>query len=381
MTSDPAGQLLSLLRLRGGPLTDEAGAMWRALSASRGYDGVVQREGATLWLYRRLHDRGVPLDSPAGAMLRQSAHEQLMLGLRVDGETRAVAMILRTAAIPFVPIKGPARRIAAGLYPYADARATSDVDVLVAEARVREAFDTLVKHGYQPAIDPKLSRAEHFHLSPLMGERGVAVELHTSTAPWLTPSDAWQRQSNDFDTIRWEGQDFVISGATELLWHGMAHAFIDGADGFRLRTFLDGAVVIASGRSIDWACLAQRIAAGEIREAERGTAVPARQLKRWIATAGMLAGVAVPAEFAADGQYPVARMLHWKSLVLHAGVGRAARERLVEEAVRSETGMSLTPSPQGASTWVRGRRRVATALARAGYASWRAALSAPRGSP
>ncbi|MBA2293104.1 MAG: nucleotidyltransferase family protein [Gemmatimonadales bacterium] len=379
MISDAVAHLLELLRIRGAPSTTDASAMWHAVSACPEYDTLLQREGATLWLYRRLHDCGVTLDSAAGATLRQSAHQQLMFGLRVDDETLAVTRILRGATIPFSPIKGPARRIAAGLYPYADARSTSDVDLLVPEARAIDAYDALVQHGYQPVGNPRQSRPEHFHLPALMGQRGVAVELHTSTAPWLSPTEAWRRQSNAPDTIRWEGQDFEISNATELLWHGMAHAFIDGADGFRTRTFLDGAVVMASGRSIDWTCITQRITAGEIRGAESGAAVPPRLLRRWIATAGMLAGVAAPAEFALDGEYPIARLFHWKSLVLRANVGRAARERLIEEAVRSEVGMLLTPSHPGDPAWVRLRRRVATASARGLYVGWRATLGSARG--
>lgn len=379
VTSDAVAHLLALLRIHGAPSTTDASAMWHAVSTCPGYDTLLQREGATLWLYRRLHDCGVSLDSTAGTTLRESAHQQLMFGLRVDDETLAVTRILRGAMIPFSPIKGPARRIAAGLYPYADARSTSDVDLLLPEARANDGYDVLVKHGYQPVGEPRVSRPEHFHLPGLMGPRGVAVELHTSTAPWLSPMEAWRRQSNAPDPVRWEGHEFEISNATELLWHGMAHAFIDGAEGFRIRTFLDGAVVMASGRSIDWSCIRQRIAAGEIRGAESGAAVPPRLLRRWIATAGMLAGIAAPADLAVDHEYPIARLLHWKLLVLRANVGRAGRERLIEEAVRSEVGMSLTPSHRGDTARVRVRRHVATASARGLYVGWRATLGSTRG--
>lgn len=380
MTPDIVTDLLRLLRLHGTPSVTEATAIWESVSGCAEHEALLQREGATLWLYRRLHDCGVSLAAPPGAALRESAHKQLMFGLRVDHETLAVASILRGEGIPFSPIKGPARRIAVTLYPYADARATADVDLLVPEARAHDAYDALTKHEYHPVAEPGTDETEHFHLPALMGPRGVAVELHTSTAPWLSPAEAWRRQSDAPDDVRWEGQEFAVSNATELLWHGMAHAFIDGAEGFRLRTFLDGAVVIASGQSIDWSRITQRIAAGEIRGAESGTAVPPRLLKRWIATAAMLAGVAVPAGFAPDGEYPIARLLHWKSLVLGAGVGRAARERLIEEAVRSEVGMALTPPHGGDPSWVRARRRVATGSARGFYVGWRATLGSARGS-
>lgn len=311
------------------------------------------------------------MNPPLGGVLRQAAHEQLLRGLRVDEEIRAVAEMLRDGGIRFAVIKGPARRIAAELYPYADARSTSDVDLLVPEAQGREAWQILVDRGYERATEPEPWQADHFHLPPLWNQRRVAVELHTSTAPWLTPSESWERESTDCDTARQDGIEFEIASATELLWHGMAHAFIDGAEGFRLRTFLDGAVVIGSQRPIDWSRIEHRITGGEIRDGERGGAVSPRLQRRWIATAGVLAGIAVPEEFAVDGCYPLSRILRWKALALQAAIGRAARERLLEEGIRSETGMALTPSPADASRWAGRRRRIASAAARAGYIGWR----------
>ncbi len=373
MTSSAVSRLLMVLQLRGTPTSADTAALWRDLTSCRGLVQLIEGEGATLWLYRRFHDLQQPLDGAPGPALRQSAHTGLLQGLRIDGELRTVAAILRAAGLPFAPIKGPARRIAKDAYAYADARSTSDVDLLLPAGRVRAAWDMLVRHGYRPAGDGSASGTDHFHLPPLLGPADVAVELHSSTMPWLDPAEAWQRHAIEGETMSWEGDQYTISCATELLWHGLAHAFIDGAEGFRLRTFLDGAVIIGSERAIDWPRVAGRIARGEIRGAEGGAAVPPVMLHRWIATAAMLAGAAVPDEFTAAGRFPLARILRWKLMVIRSSAGRAGRQRLIEEAVRSELGMALTPTPRGASPLVRGRRRVATALARAGYGAWRAA--------
>ncbi|MGH7592715.1 MAG: nucleotidyltransferase family protein, partial [Gemmatimonadales bacterium] len=205
MTSNQARSLLALLRLDGGPSRDEARAMWLALAGCPVLELLLRLEGATLWLYRRLHDLGVPTAPPLGAVLREAAHQQLMFGLRVDEETRAIAEILRDGGIRVVMIKGPARRLAAKLYPYADARSTSDVDLLVPERQDRGAWQLLVGRGYERATEPEPWQAGHFHLPPLWNRRRVAVELHTSTAPWLTPSEAWRRVLADRDMVSQDG--------------------------------------------------------------------------------------------------------------------------------------------------------------------------------
>jgi len=339
---------------------------------------IIESQGAALWLYRRLHALGIDLGGAAGAALRRSAHESIASGLRVDGETMAVTAILRDAGIAVAPIKGPARRIATDFYPYADARSTLDVDLIVPRSVAFAAHEILVQHGYAPVRAPEDAIADHFHLPALIGQRAVAVELHVSTAPWLSPDEAWSRQSAGADVIARDGAEFNIAGPTELLWDAMSHAFIDGPAGFRLRGFLDGAVIIAAQRAIDWDVIAGRMAAGEIRDPENGHPVAPGQMRRWIATAGKLAGLPLPPEFEFDGQYPLESMLHWRSLVVQRVSGRPIRHRLIEESIRCEAGMPLTPCPKDCSIWARIRRRTATTLARGAYCCWRSQYQAGR---
>jgi hypothetical protein len=193
-----------------------------------------------------------------------------------------------------------------------------------------------------------------------------------STSPWITPAEAWRRATQHADDVEWGGSSFQIGNATELLWHGMSHSFVDGSIGFRLRTFLDGAVILASGRAVDWSIIEHRIAGDEVRIAESEQVVSPTLQWRWIATAALLAGVAVPRAFEECKPFPIARLLQWKAMSRRMNVGRAMHGRLVEEATRAEFGMPLTPSHDNDSAIARGRRRFATTAARVGYLGWRA---------
>ena len=363
--------ILDLLRLRGGPDAAAVAEAWKRASADPMLATLLRLEGAELWLYRRLRTLGLTSDPALAEALRTAAHRDALIGLRVDEETEAVAGILTGAGIPFSLIKGPARRAAASLYPFADARSTSDVDLLVPEARGDEAWQALAAAGYV-AVDPEGTPDEHFHLPPLWSARRVAVELHTSTSAHVTPADAWRRATDGADTVTWAGRTLSVGSATELLWHGLSHAFMHGGDGVRLRTFLDGAAILASGRAIDWAVIESRIASGEVRNPESDALVQPRELRRWIATSALLAGVEVPAAITSDGRCPLAQLLRWRTLALGAPIGRAGRGRLLEEAARCEFGMSLTPTLAHQSRLRWARRFVASAAARAVYIGWRA---------
>ena len=376
MPAADAALVLDLLRLRGGPDAGSVAEAWLRASGNPILPALLRLEGAELWLYRRLRELKLSSEPALAEALRAAAHGDALLGLRVDEETEAVAGILTGAGIPFSLIKGPARRAAAARYPFADARSTCDVDLLVPEAVAEPAWAALTAAGYEP-VDPSGTPDEHFHLPPLWTARRVAVELHTSTSAWVAPAEAWRRVTDGADVVQWAGRGVPVGSATELLWHGLSHAFMHGGDGVRLRTFLDGASILASGHAIDWSVVESRIDGGEVRNPESGAAFRPRELRRWIATAGMLAGVDVPPAMSRDGRCPLTQLLRWRSMALGAPVGRAGRGRLLEEAARSEFGMPLTPTlpHQSRYRWV--RRFVASAAARAAYVGWRAITPAP----
>src|SRR5207253_6383109 len=188
--------------------------------------------------------------------------------------------------------KGAARRRSSDLFPYADARATHDVDVLVPAARAREAWDLLCRAGYERT--PPNGRGEgHFHLPPLWDAQRVAVELHTSTSEAVAPAEAWRRATTGGRAVERAGVQVALPAPTELLWHGLTHALRHRADAFRLRFLLDGAAILATPVPFDWGDIESRLGSGEV--ARPRTALV------WLAAAAALAGRRQPSPLAAPG--------------------------------------------------------------------------------
>lgn len=372
------GLLLDLLclgkRLPSDPRHDVA-QQWRALSRAPGLPALVAYEGAELWLYRQLHAQRLESAPGFDERLRLAAHRDSIRGIRIDDEAVAVLGTLRDAGVPCVLIKGQARRAAVSIYPWADARTSSDVDLLVPADRAAHAWDLLIAAGYTPAVDPSRSYAGHFHLTPVWSGRGVAVELHTSTSPEVPAAEAWRRALDQADALTWSGVEVIVPSATELLWHGMAHALLDGPAALRLRSLLVGAIILASGRPIDWDRIHRRVHAGEVREGDTGFPLNPEVQHAWLAVAARLAGTELPPLPGMGHSLPMDALLRWRHRVLGARLGRAARERLLDEAARSELRLPLMPSAPTVAAWKRARRFVSTATARACYRGWRATAS------
>ena len=346
--------LLEILRLGSelppgpGPETTER---WRVLSADPGLTRLIRYEGAELWLFRRLRELRLASAPGFEEQLRSAAHRDTIRGIRIDEEATAVLSTFRNAGLPCALIKGQARRAAVTIYPWADARTSSDVDLLLPAGQARQAWDLLIAAGYSPAVDPEVFTTTH-HLMPVWSERKVAVEIHTTTSSLVTPAEAWHRATAQADRLIWSGLPVTIPSATELLWHGLAHAFhaYHFPAATRLRSLLDGAAILNSGREIDWDCIRQRIVSGEVRggggrEGEPAFTVPADIQYGWVSAAAILAGMELPLPIEVRTSMPIGPLLRWRRSALSAPVGRAARERLLEEAARCELRLPRTPSP------------------------------------
>jgi len=370
MSRHPARALAATLRLR--PAGDAASLRdaWRALDA-RAAAAAVAWEGGTQWLLRRLAALGLEDAVPeaVGAALRARASAERAHGLLVDAEADGVLRLLNERGVPCVAIKGTARRAAAARYPFADARDTLDVDLLLPAARVEETWNDLRSRGWDYVTEPSATPAGHYHPPPLKGPNGIGVELHRSTGPGVAPAEAWRRATRAGEDLVWHGVPVRVPNATELLWHGLAHAVQMGPAGFRLRYFLDGASIMASGAALDWELVASRLAAGD--EADP------RLARAWLAAAADLAGPP-PVPAAADGGFDLERALAWRLRVLAGGDG-AFRERLLEEGTRAELGVGTTPVVAGTGPFRQARRWVAGRVARAAYRAWRTTAGPPPG--
>ena len=270
------------LRLGGGSAAASCAEQWRD-ARTTGVPRLVVFEGCALWLERRLRQLGVAevVEPGFAGWLRQRAHTEVAQNLLVDAQIEAVAARLAEWGVPHVFLKGAARRAAAELYPFADARATHDVDVLVPAHAARTVWERLRLAGYEPALPPDETPPEHHHLPALWDRTRVAVEVHCSTAPAVPPEVAWARTSAGACDVARSGSPLWVPSATELLWSGLTHSLRHRANGFRLHFLLDGAAVWASQRPIDWEEIARRLAGGEAGRRRRAGA--------WLGAAAWLA--------------------------------------------------------------------------------------------
>jgi hypothetical protein len=160
-----------------------------------------------------------------------------------------------------------------------------------------------------------------------------------------------------------------IPCATELLWHALTHALHHRQRGFRLRFYLDAAVIMASGREVRWSTIMERL-----REPE----VPDRSLAvRWLRAAAELAGSELPALGGPLPESPVRHGLEWRLAVFGRPVSyQPWREKLLDEGTRAQLGMELAPLVATRSMAVQARRRLATLAARGAYHVWRVTRAA-----
>ena len=366
--------LVDTLRLGAVPDGDLA-ARWRRVD-TRNLPDLIAHEGAAIWLFRRLRAAealdGLPAD--IGDRLRQQAFEATALRMEVEVEAATVLTLLDRARIPVILIKGVARCALAEHYPYLDARATQDVDLLVPLERIGDAGATLQADGYVPALPPYTGVVPRHHHLPALHKGRISVELHESTSMRVRPDVAWARANERSETLDWAGQQVRVSSTTELAWNAIAHAMEDEAAGFCLHRFLEVAALVSNGAPIDWAILVERSATQEAFDARAAVTDRRRVVFNWIA--GALALVA--AERRPIGldlpEFDLRELLAWRLAVLRARprFGRAFAGRLLAEGTRSLVGMPLEQSPPGAARWGRIRRRVAGQVSRLAVRGWRA---------
>ena len=371
MSAPAVGLLLDTLRLHGAPSDESLRARWATTNLS-GLNRLVRFEGVEVWLARRARAVGAVPPGPQARVMRQLAQHTTAQNMRIDAQTQRVLDVLDAAGMPVALIKGQARRAAAGRYPFADARAISDVDLLVPEATAEASWRALCAQGFRPLYPDGSPWVVTHHLPVLTSDDLVTVELHTTLAPTLSPAEAWARATTDPDTVTWAGRTVRVPNATELLWQALHHAVADGTRGYRLKTFLNVACILAGEGPIAWDVVAARIAAGEIRHDETGPAIAAERIHRDLAVAAELAGVPIPVALHPHRAVRIDALLAWRLAVLKAPVGESMRDRLLEEGLRVEAQLPVTPvSPERGALRAL-RRRTASRVARLLYRSWAA---------
>jgi hypothetical protein len=347
VTVRTAALLLETLRLDEHAEPEELRAAWMNADTTR-LGLLVQFEGCALWLRRRLGeinalDAG---DRRFRVWLEHRSREISARNILVDAQTDRVARALSDGDVPFVLIDGAARRALVDTVPYADARATNDVDVLIPAESARHAWDHLRRVGYEPAVLPadrsSVTQAGHFHLQTMWDRWRVAVELHTSTSHAVSAGEAWRRVSSGARRVERAGALVsVLSDPTELVWEALTQALEHDWEAFRLRFLLDATVIWAAGMSVNWAEITRRLDAPEVRN--RYYAV------QWLGAAAALAGVSLPEELA-DRVKPfdlrlvlTSRLALIRRMTLHGRLGARLLDTLAYAAMAADR---WTPRPQ-----------------------------------
>lgn len=366
MTPNAAELLYQTVRMRGGWDAARLREAWLRLNPA-GLRELVSYEQVTIWLYRRLRELGVGDELPPAfwTWLIRRARVETANGLMVEAEAIRLAELLAAGGVPAVFLKGIARRLLADRYPYIDARATIDVDVLLPAEHASSVWEDLKKSGYKFVADPNLTPVDLWHLIPLAGANRVAVEIHTSTSREIKPPDAWRRQMFESQVITRDKLQLRVPSVTELFWHTLTHAAADHSMAFRLHHMLDAAVLMASDAAIYWDVITERLESRELRNRDA--------LLRWLQAAAELAGVPLPIRVGSMPRpFPMLRVLRWRLAAFRrAGDRPRLLEKLLEEGTRIEAGMPMQELVKGKELSLHARRRTASMVARGSYYTWR----------
>ena len=382
--------LLDTLRLAPDTIDATLAARW-ARADDTALVTLAKYEGAEIWLARRLRAHGITLGAASADALDAAALRARARTMRADAALESVLEAFRATQVECVLLKSAALRRLTARLPYADARTSADVDVLVSPADGDHALGVLRARGWSlldlaevvqtgdlavPAPSERgtrrasLAAQPKHHLPSVADASGVAIELHLSTGPSVRPMEAWRRAITARVQATVGTHQAWVPTDTWLLVHAVTHALSDTMEsargGLRLRHWLDGAVLIAGGE-LRWDLIRERVETGELG--------PSALARSWLWSAATLAGVPLGIDEIGPGDLaplPLERLLAWRLHVLarHAATDRWG-QKLLEEGARTEIG--LAPElPWKPETWrVRLRRRSAQLAARASYRWWR----------
>ena len=370
MKRTTAEQLLGALRLIDNEVTANARVSWTDADI-QGVRALLLFEGAELWLYRQVQRGRINVPDALKSDLRTAAHRISVINMRVDAQTIAVTNLLRTESIPWVLMKGQARRAAVAIYPFADARLVSDVDLLLPEAQAKSAWQLLCIQGFRRVFTGDVAWSADHHLPALIDDSNVSVELHTTTMMSVPPAEAWHRLAENGDEVQWNGIVTHVPNATELVWQALSHGAADASEGYTLKAFLSVAAILAVNDNIDWPLIHGRVWNSETLDAVTQQPVPRELLKNFLDISAGLAGIAVPPVLAARPRARIVPLLVWRAWVLSSSLPKALQGRMLEESTRVEVWQPISPFVSGAGAYRNLRRRISSIIARTAYVLWR----------
>ena len=268
ITADLDALFLSLLQLHPDPVTQQA-ALAR-LSAADGEALVAKAidQKVVGLVYQNL--QALPQGTVPEAMLtplRAASQRAARFNLTLVRELKTILAALNRATIPVIVLKGA--YLAQAIYPQLHLRQMGDMDLLVPQDRVIEAYALVQSLGYglddpsmtdldDTPLEIALTLAQGNHLTPLRRGPGLPlVELHwtlcyAEEAGNFSLTEIWQRaQLENF----W-GESARVLAPEDLILHLCHHAAYHHQFDMGLRGVMDiSRVVDRFGGQLDWGAL------------------------------------------------------------------------------------------------------------------------------
>jgi hypothetical protein len=244
----PSSERLRLM-LRAALLEDErADRAWEAWRAAPGELTPEERQLAPT-LYRALARRGVQ-DAALDTLVASSRRAWLVYQSN-RAVARAVLTRLRERRIETLVLKGTA--LIPTYYRDPAARRSGDVDLLVSEERLSDAWDLLAADGWRPvANDRRYFNARFSHAVQLVDGRGRSLDLHCHVLATNCERGA--------DAPFWSAAvPFMVDGAEtrtlcatdhllHVCVHGQLRSYVPA-----VRWYADAMVILRTAvREIDW---------------------------------------------------------------------------------------------------------------------------------
>lgn len=157
-------------------------------------------------------------------------------------EVDRIAAAIRGADVPVLLLKGAAY-LMSGL-PVARGRLAGDVDILVPKARLRAVEAALTAHGWEPSnLDPydqMYYRRWMHELPPLRHRRRHStIDVHHTILPETSRLRPDAQELIRAATPLAGAPNVLVLNPTDMVLHGAAHLFHDGAIAGSLRDLVD----------------------------------------------------------------------------------------------------------------------------------------------
>jgi hypothetical protein len=258
-------------------------AEWRRLTS------IARQQHVSPLLYHCLKRQNLLHAAPPeiGLQLRESYFRNVASNLELYGELKMIARQLKEAEIPLMVLKGA--HLAHGVYGNIGLREMLDLDLLVPQAQLFEAYQAVKALGYlaehgEEGLDPE-QLLNHRHLPGLERPSGLGVEIHWHLAvPAQWPvEELWKRAV----PFRFQETEVLSLSPEDLLLHLCYHLAYDHRFRLGLRPLIDISLVIEHyAETLNWQVVEGRagrygwhkgvVLALSVAKAVVGAAVPER---------------------------------------------------------------------------------------------------------